>query len=140
MAGAKPRAAPIEVAAAMIQDPAGRYLIGRRPEGAHLGGLWEFPGGKRKPGETLETCLQRELAEELGAQFSVNERVETVTWEYPEKIVTLHFYRCRLQAGTIEPREGQALAWVEPGRLSEYAFPPADRALIASLSAPARDR
>ncbi|MBI4246585.1 MAG: 8-oxo-dGTP diphosphatase MutT [Candidatus Rokubacteria bacterium] len=125
----------VEVAAALIQDDAGRYLITRRPPGTHLAGLWEFPGGKREPGETLEECLRRELKEELAGDFAVGEKVDTVTWPYPEKTVTLHFYRCRLAAGTIEPRQCERLAWVEAADLGDYEFPPADRALIARLRA-----
>ena len=124
----------VEVTAALVRDPAGRYLITRRRQGTHLAGLWEFPGGKRLAGEGLEACLRRELAEELGGPFEVGERVETVRWEYPEKTVVIHFYRCRA-AGPITPREGQALAWVEPERFGEYAFPAADAALIARLRA-----
>ncbi|MGH7390855.1 MAG: 8-oxo-dGTP diphosphatase MutT [Candidatus Rokuibacteriota bacterium] len=126
---------PVEVAAALIQDEAGRYLITRRRRGAHLEGLWEFPGGKREPGETLEACLRRELAEELGADFEVGEKVEMVTWRYPEKIVVLHFYRCRVAAGVVAPREAQAMVWVDPARLHDYEFPPADRELLARLRA-----
>ena len=59
----------VEVAAALIQDASGRYLIARRREGTHLAGFWEFPGGKREADETLEQCLKRELSEELGADF-----------------------------------------------------------------------
>jgi 8-oxo-dGTP diphosphatase len=123
----------IEVAAALICDEGGRYLITRRVPGSHLEGLWEFPGGKREVGESLEECLRRELSEELGADFTVGQRVETVTWRYPEKTVVLHFFRCRLSGGAIEPRERQAHAWVEAGRLNDYAFPPADRELIVRL-------
>ena len=97
----------VEVAAGLIQDAAGRYLIAQRPPGSHLEGLWEFPGGKREPDETLEACLRRELAEELSATFAVGEKVQTVRWVYPEKTVVLHFYRCRLEAGTIAPGEAQ---------------------------------
>jgi 8-oxo-dGTP diphosphatase len=125
----------IEVAAALIQDEAGRYLITRRLPGSHLEGLWEFPGGKREPGETLEECLRRELGEELGADFMVGEKVESVTWCYPEKTVTLHFYRCRLASGTIEPRQRQSVAWVAPAQLDDYPLPPADRTLLSRLRA-----
>ena len=135
MAAAERPGVVVEVAAALIQDPAGRYLITRRLPGAHLEGLWEFPGGKREPGETLEQCLRRELAEELGADFIVGEKVETVTWRYPEKTVALHFYRCRLAAGDVAPRQRQAVAWVDPARFGDYDFPPADRVLLDRLRA-----
>jgi len=128
----------VEVAAALIQDEKGRYLITQRRQGSHLAGLWEFPGGKRESGESLEEALRRELTEELSARFAVGERVETVRWEYPERTIVLHFYRCRLESGTIEPREDQAMAWVAPERLSDFDFPPADRDLIARLRGGAR--
>jgi 8-oxo-dGTP diphosphatase len=63
----------IEVVAALIQDDHGRYLITRRRGGSHLAGVWEFPGGKREPGESLEAALRRELVEELSARFAVGE-------------------------------------------------------------------
>jgi len=123
----------VEVVAALIQDDQGRYLITRRRGGSHLAGMWEFPGGKREPGELLEGALRRELTEELSACFAVGEKVETVRWDYPERTVVIHFYRCRLESGTIEPRESQAMEWVAPERLKKFDFPPADRELIARL-------
>ena len=125
----------VEVVAGLIQDEKGRYLVTRRRAGSHLAGFWEFPGGKRESGESLEDALRRELAEELSARFEVGERVETVQWEYPERTIVIHFYRCRLESGTIEPREDQAMDWVAPERLSELEFPPADRDLITRLRA-----
>jgi 8-oxo-dGTP diphosphatase len=125
----------VEVAAALVQDGAGRYLITRRRSGSHLAGLWEFPGGKREPDESLEEALGRELTEELSARFVVGEKIHAVQWEYPERTVVIHFYRCRLESGTIEPRESQAMAWVAPERLGEFEFPPADRELIKRLRA-----
>jgi 8-oxo-dGTP diphosphatase len=127
----------IDVTAALIQDDAGRYLITQRRRGTHLEGLWEFPGGKRDAGEDLAACLTRELREELGAHFAVGEKVDTIRWDYPDRTVVLHFYRCRLESGTIEARESQAMAWVAPSELSRYDFPPADRELIERLAASA---
>ncbi len=125
----------IEVAAALIRDREGRYLITQRRRGSHLAGLWEFPGGKLEAGESPERALRRELTEELGATFGIGKLVETVRWEYPDRAVVLHFYDCRVESGAIEPREGQAMLWVEPGRLTAYEFPPADRTLIERLAA-----
>ena len=129
----------IEVAAALIRDAAGRYLITQRRSGSHLEGLWEFPGGKREAGETLDACLRRELTEELSATFDVGERLETVRWTYPDKTVVIHFFRCRLAAGAIEAREAQETAWVAPERLGDYAFPPADDTLVARLRKTSRE-
>jgi 8-oxo-dGTP diphosphatase len=123
----------VEVAAGLIRDDAGRYLITQRRRGSHLAGLWEFPGGKLEAGESPAACLGRELTEELSATFTVGELVETVRWEYPDRTVVLHFFDCRHAAGAIVPREEQAMAWVEPARLHDYDFPPADRELIARL-------
>ena len=123
----------IEVAAGLIRDAAGRYLITQRRGGSHLAGLWEFPGGKLESGETAAAGLRRELEEELSAIFTVGALVETVRWEYPDRTVTLHFFACRLESGTIAPRESQAMEWVEPARLADYDFPPADRELIQRL-------
>jgi 8-oxo-dGTP diphosphatase len=123
----------VEVVAALVQDEKGHYLITQRRKGSHLAGLWEFPGGKREADESLEEALRRELTEELSARFAVGQRVETVRWEYPERTIVIHFYRCRLESGTIEPREDQAMAWVAAERLSDFDFPPADRDLIARL-------
>ncbi|HEV8617747.1 MAG TPA: 8-oxo-dGTP diphosphatase MutT [Methylomirabilota bacterium] len=123
----------VEVAAALVRDDAGRYLITQRRRGSHLEGLWEFPGGKVEAGESPETALRRELTEELAATFSVGALVETIRWEYPDRTIVLCFYACQHQSGTIEPLEEQAMAWVEPERLGEYAFPPADRILLERL-------
>jgi 8-oxo-dGTP diphosphatase len=124
----------IEVAAGLIRDAAGRYLITQRRRGSHLAGLWEFPGGKVEAGETPALGLRRELQEELTATFHVGDLVETVHWEYPDRTVDLHFFDCRLESGEIVPREEQAMEWVPPERLAAYDFPPADRELIARLA------
>jgi mutator protein MutT len=123
----------IEVAAALIRDARGRYLITQRRRGSHLAGLWEFPGGKLEQGETPATCLRRELTEELSATFSVGALVDTVRWEYPDRTVVIHFHDCRLESGAIVPREAQRMEWVEAAALPAYQFPPADRTLIERL-------
>ena len=121
----------IEVVAAVIEHE-GKILITRRPAGSHLAGLWEFPGGKPGPGETLEEALRREIEEELGAGASVGERLDTIEWQYPDKRVRLLFFRCRLE-GDPRPLEGQEMAWVDPPDLARYEFPAADAALIKRL-------
>src|SRR5437867_8569188 len=83
----------IDVAAALLFRD-GKLLVTQRYPDAHLGGLWEFPGGKREPGETFEECLRRELKEELGIEVEVGEEVESITHRYPEKTVHLKFFRC----------------------------------------------
>ena len=122
----------VEVVAAVIER-GGKILIARRRADAHLGGLWEFPGGKPEPGESLEAALRREIAEELEASATVGEEIETIDWSYPDKRVRLHFFRCRLQ-GEPRPLEGQDVAWVRPADLCHYEFPAADASLIARLA------
>jgi mutator protein MutT len=122
----------IEVAIGLVWKD-GRLLIARRPEGVHLGGLWEFPGGKCEPGETPETCLLRELREEAGIEGVVIGRREAIEFSYPERSVRLHPIDCRWLAGEPRPAGCQDLRWVSPGELSGYEFPPANAALIASL-------
>lgn len=122
----------IQVVAAVIERE-GKLLITRRPEGRHLSGLWEFPGGKPEPGETLQDALRREIKEELGVEVRPGEPIETVDWEYPDKRVSLVFFRCSIR-GEPRPLEGQEMAWVTRDDLARYEFPPADAALIERLS------
>jgi len=122
----------VEVVAAVIERD-GRILIARRPAASHLGGLWEFPGGKRRAGESAEAALVREIREELDAAVAVGELLDTVDWAYPEKTVRLRFFRCAL-AGEARAAEGQEIAWVRPAELRDYEFPPADAGLVARLS------
>ncbi|MCP5517416.1 MAG: 8-oxo-dGTP diphosphatase MutT [Verrucomicrobiales bacterium] len=127
----------IEVAAGLLFRD-GRLLLAQRPEGAHLAGLWEFPGGKRADGETFPECLRRELHEELGITVVVEDCVFEEAHTYPERRVRLRFFRCRLLAGEPRGLEGQAIAWVRREELGAYRFPPADELLVHRLaSAPA---
>jgi mutator protein MutT len=128
----------IVVTAAVIERD-GRFLVTRRPRGAHLEGCWEFAGGKCDPGEALDACLAREIVEELGANVRVGSEIYSVTHAYDERVVELHFFACDLEG---EPRAllGQEMQWVERDRLSALEFPPADAELIARLARPAEAR
>ncbi len=111
-----------------------RLLVTRRPEGTHLSGFWEFPGGKQEPDESLEACLEREIQEELGTAARTGKRLFVVEHEYEDKRVTLHFFDCTL-LGRVPTRglEGQEVRWVRPEDLSELRFPPPDRCVIEHL-------
>lgn len=122
----------IEVAAGLVQQE-GRYLIARRGPGVHLAGFWEFPGGKREVDETLEACLRRELSEELGIQIDVPIPFQVVRHEYAEKIVELHFFHCRIEAGQATAIDCAEIRWVWPHELGDFEFPPADRPIIEAL-------
>lgn len=124
----------IEVSAGLVFR-AGKLLITQRPAGGHLAGLWEFPGGKREPGESFEECLRRELLEELGVDVRVHEEIERITHSYPEKTVHLRFFRCTLADLSGEPRAlgCQAVAWVTRETLANFEFPAADARLLEWL-------
>ena len=127
-----PFKASIEVAAALIFD-SDRLLIAQRPPGVHLEGLWEFPGGKREPGETYESCLLREIREELGCEVLVGPMLHESEHAYPEKSVRIRFFQCQVVSGMPEPLECSALRWVSQDSLEQFQFPEADLALIEQL-------
>ena len=123
----------VPVAVAVIERR-GRYLISQRHPGGHLGHYWEFPGGKRRVGETWIACLRRELMEELGIKVRPLSCLEPVRFRYPDRMVYLKIFRCAITAGTPAPLDCQQVRWVPAGGLRRYRFPPADRRLIRALS------
>jgi len=120
---------PIHVAAAIICEE-GRYLVTKRKQGAHLGGLWEFPGGKQESGESLEQCLARELREELGIEIREPVPRRVIHYAYPDKTVELHFFQCRIAEGEPLPLGCEEIRWVTAMELADLETPPADRDLI----------
>jgi 8-oxo-dGTP diphosphatase len=123
---------PIVVVAAVVERD-GCFLLTLRPEGTHLAGHWEFPGGKVHASETHAEALRREIFEELDAVAQVGDLLHTVTHAYPEKTVQLFFYKCDL-SGDAKPMIGQAMRWVAKHELSTLPFPEADRDLITTLA------
>jgi mutator protein MutT len=122
----------IEVSAALIFR-SGKLLITQRQAKSHLGGLWEFPGGKREAGETFEQCLVREIREELGVEIAAGELFEEVTHAYPEKSVHVKFFVCRLLSGEPQPLDCAAVKWVVKTELLSFEFPAADAQLLEKL-------
>jgi len=121
----------IVVTAAIIEQE-DRILLTRRQAGVHLEGLWEFPGGKCEPGESLVDCMARELREELAVDAVVGEQVFTTSHEYPDRRVELHFLRCEIDGRPV-PQLGQEMRWVARAELDALEFPPADQELIRLL-------
>lgn len=123
------------VAACALVDADGRVLIGQRPEGKQLAGLWEFPGGKVEPGETPEETLVRELAEELGIETKVAclAPLTFASHSYDTFNLLMPLYVCRRYWGIPQAKEHQALKWVRPKNLRDYPMPPADAPLIPFL-------
>ncbi len=122
----------IEVSAGLIFH-SGKLLITQRLADAHLGGLWEFPGGKREAGESFEHCLVRELREELGVTVGVGELFEEITHHYPEKSVHLKFFLCRLLDGEPGPVGCAAVKWIDCTGLDAHEFPAADAHLLERI-------
>ena len=125
---------PIEVAAGVIFR-GGKLLITQRHTEAHLGGLWEFPGGKRELHETFEECLMRELREELAIEVEVGSLFHEVTHDYGDKLVYLRFLICWWRRHEPQALGCAAFRWVGPAELSEFPFPAADRELLIRLQA-----
>ena len=124
------------VAAGALVDVDGRVLITQRPADKHMGGLWEFPGGKVEPGEAPETALIRELKEELDidTQEACLAPLSFASHAYDDFHLLMPLFICRRWRGLARGREGQAIKWVRALRLREYDMPPADRPLIPSLT------
>lgn len=122
----------IEVAAGVIVKD-GRYLITRRPDESHQGGLWEFPGGKRAEDETLVDCLRREIQEELDLEIEVGPHLRTIRHAYAYCTVVLHFFRCTVRSGNPRALGCQDFQWVEPSKLIHYPFPEASLSILQDL-------
>jgi mutator protein MutT len=122
----------IEVAAGLVFHR-GLLLLAQRQPHDHMGGRWEFPGGKREAGETLPECLKRELQEELGIQVEVGPEFDRVDYTYPDRRVLLVFFPCQIVSGNPSPIGCQDIRWVKRSELGDYEFPPADASLIDKL-------
>lgn len=137
----KKRKAPTphyDVTAGLIRHPAdGKLLIAQRPADALLGGLWEFPGGKQEPAESLQACLARELAEELAIQVQVGAFFVRVKHAFTHFKITLHVFECDYLPAGGEPQALGCAAWrwVREDELQNFAFGAADRQVIAALVA-----
>jgi mutator protein MutT len=128
------RRLPLVCAAIAVIEQNGRLLISRRRSADHLGGCWEFPGGKRLVGESWTACLRRELREELGISVSVAGQFASVRFRYPDRRVYLAIFRCAIKRGDPKPLGCEEIRWVRAADLSRYRFPPANRPLLRHLS------
>lgn len=126
------------VAACALVDRDGRILLSRRPQGKAHAGLWEFPGGKVEPGESVEAALVRELREELGVEPCQRclQPFAFATHTTDDVHLLMPLYVCRQWDGFASPLEGQQLQWVAPRDLCDFAMPPADQPLAIEI----RDR
>lgn len=121
------------VCGVIVSGDGGRYLACRRPEGKHLGGLWEFPGGKVDPGESPEAALKRELMEELGVVVEIKERLTPVRWHYETVTVMLMPFYCKIASGMLRAIEHSEMIWISCGEFSKLEWAPADQPILQEL-------
>lgn len=129
-------ASVIDVAAGVLVNSDGHILLAQRPEGKHMAGYWEFPGGKFEPGENASQALYRELEEELGVLANSSEPLIELVHHYPERSVRLHVRMVRQWQGQLQSLDQQALAWVPLHELSAWNLLPADAPIIKALLLP----
>jgi len=123
----------VEVAIALVWKD-GRLLLSRRPDDAHLGGLWEFPGGKLEADESPERAAEREVLEELRVTCRARSRRASIAHDYADRSVILHPVDCDYVSGEPRALEVSAFAWVIPAELGGYEFPEANAKLLAELA------
>ena len=126
----------IVVAAAVIRvGPGADVLLTRRLKGAHLEGLWEFPGGKVEDGEDPTNAVVRECREEIALDLAVIDVLDVAWHRYESKDVLLLFYDCRVVGGELAHLGVADSAWVAPADLDDYELPPPDQRLVHKLQA-----
>lgn len=117
----------------VVVNAEGQVLIDQRLEEGLLGGMWEFPGGKQEKGESIETCITRELKEELGIDVMVGVELITVDHAYSHKKLRFVVHLCDWVSGEPQPLASQQVCWVNPEALGDYAFPAANARIIEAL-------
>lgn len=122
-----------KIGVAVIRDENGKILIDRRLEEGLLGGMWEFPGGKIEPGETIQDCIIREIKEEIGIDIAVEDHLITINHAYTHFKITLNVYYCRHLAGEPQTIECQEIRWVTLDEIDQYPFPKANTRIIEAL-------
>jgi 8-oxo-dGTP diphosphatase len=126
----------VHVAVGVILNKDGQVLIAKRPDDAHQGGLWEFPGGKVEQGEALFDALKRELHEELAIQIIASESLIKITHDYGDKKVCLDVHKVTEFSGEPQGNEGQPIRWVRAQDLFQYDFPAANRPIVTAINLP----
>ena len=129
-----------KIGVAVIADAQGHILIDRRKQEGLLGGLWEFPGGKIEPGESVEDCVKREIKEELGIEIEVGSRLITLDHAYTHFKVTLNVFNCTHLSGEPQPIECDEVKWVTLDEIEDYPFPKANGRIIEALKQQAQKK
>jgi len=124
---------PVVEVALAVAVRHGKVLVARRGARAHLGGSWEFPGGKIEPGEAPSEAALRELREETGLEAHEAEPFVAVVHRYPDRAVRLHAFLVREPSGEVRIGEGRDWAWLSPAELASLPMPGANRAIVEAL-------
>ncbi|GBF80498.1 8-oxo-dGTP diphosphatase MutT [Aphanothece sacrum] len=122
-----------KIGVAVIYNETGKILIDKRLEKGLLGGLWEFPGGKIEANETVESCIKREIIEEIGIEIEVEEHLISIEHTYSHFKVTLIVHYCRYLGGEPQPIECQEIRWVTLDEIETFPFPKANTQIIEVL-------
>ncbi len=128
----------VHVVVAVIRNAQQEVLLALRPSDKHMGGLWEFPGGKCESGESPQQALARELQEELGIEIEHPQPLIQVRHDYPDLHVLLDVYAVANFSGQAHGAEGQKVRWVAPRALADYQFPAANRSIVRAAQLPQR--
>ena len=121
------------IAIAIVVNHKQQFLITRRKEGQHLAGKWEFPGGKVESKETIVSAMVRELKEEVGITAIEFNLFDSLTFQYDQLHLNLHFYLVSQFEGNAMGIEGQELKWIDKDQFADYEFPKANIAIINKL-------
>ncbi|NES85088.1 MAG: 8-oxo-dGTP diphosphatase MutT [Moorea sp. SIO2B7] len=122
-----------QIGVGVIRNDQGLILIDRRPADGLLGGLWEFPGGKIEPNETVQDCIKREILEELAIEIEVGDHLITVNHAYSQFQITLFVHYCRYLGGEPQLIECDEIRWVTLEEIDQFTFPTANTQIIAAL-------
>ena len=122
-----------EIGIALIFNKDGELLIDQRLEGGNMGGMWEFPGGKKESHESIEKTIKREITEEIGIDIKVGEKLISFEHSYSHKKLYFTVHLCEFCSGKPRPLASQKLLWISPSRLFEFPFPAANSKIIFAL-------
>ena len=124
------------VAIGIVENKHGRVLISQRPENVHLGGLWEFPGGKLEAGESFKSALRRELYEEVGISIAAIKKIIDYSFAYADRNIFFQVFKVLTYRGNVDAKENQVLKWIDKEQLRSEDFPPANKAILKAIRLP----
>ena len=122
-----------EIGIGIVFNNVGEILIDQRLEKARMGGMWEFPGGKKVKDEVIEQTIEREIKEELGILVKVGHELISFQHSYSHKKLNFTVHLCEWKSGQPKALASQKFLWILPDKLVDFAFPAANTKIISSL-------